>query len=150
MRQAVAYRQNSPSRKVLEVFDVDSWVQILQIYEEEIGLQYPCLDIRHLVGRICQIKTELNQAEGHGEEATANVPPRDRNVHDIAFVILAIISAFVDPSATELSDTFVGEICGTRMLNTHLRNVDVEDLKLLVLTVSKHSKIIRTTTQLIL
>jgi hypothetical protein len=114
---------------VLDVFDVDSWVQILQTYEEEIGLQYPCIDIRHVVGKICQAKAPATQPR----TATTNIG--DRNLEDMALVLLAIISAFVDPEASDVAMPHVEEICGTIMMRTHLDNVQLEDLRLLILTV---------------
>ncbi|KAK0391668.1 hypothetical protein NLU13_1167 [Sarocladium strictum] len=133
MQQAVANRRSPASGGVLGVFDVESWIQLLHTYEEEIGMQYPCIDTRHLIGRICRAKAVSASPDVHAESVGSNASADD-NLEDTALVLLAIISAFTDPAAQDIATPHIEEICGLIMMRTHLSNVKLDDLRLLVLT----------------
>jgi len=55
---------------------------------------------------------------------------------DIALLVCAIVSILADPKAIDVADATVDEIHAAALVKTHLSSIDLDDLTLLVLTVS--------------
>ncbi|UNI22170.1 hypothetical protein JDV02_008083 [Purpureocillium takamizusanense] len=112
------------------------WAGILQSYQEECGLQYPCLDLDEL-------RREIRAANRGIPDS--NTPPRNRRsrsdaamhrqqLGDIALLVCAIVSILADARAIEVADATVDEIHAATLVKTHLSSIDLDDLALLVLT----------------
>ena len=132
IEQVVTLRTSLPTRSILDAFDMDSWVDILQTYKEEVGLQYPILEIDQWERNIRRAK--CGTASVHTRTDRTKPQPRQR-VDDTAILILAVVSSFSSAEATGIVYPLVEDIASAALARTHFNNVDKNDLTLLVLSV---------------
>ncbi|KAI1016951.1 hypothetical protein LB504_007172 [Fusarium proliferatum] len=116
----------SPQR-ALEGLDHSSWCQVLAIYEEEVGMMYPFLDID-------QLRHEILDGRTRPESDS----PRSRSLYgggigNIAFLVLAIVSSFESSKAVEIVSPVVEEVFVSTIPKTYLRSPDLGGLTLLTL-----------------
>ncbi|KAJ6442397.1 fungal specific transcription factor [Purpureocillium lavendulum] len=111
------------------------WAGILQSYQEECGLQYPCLDLDELK---YEIRTASRGKAGpnpqSGTRSRSDASMQKQRLGDIALLIAAIVSTLADPKAIEVADSTVDEIHAAALVKTHLSSIDLDDLTLLILT----------------
>ncbi|KAJ4281990.1 hypothetical protein BFJ70_g7802 [Fusarium oxysporum] len=115
-------------RGALEALDQSFWCRILAIYEEEVGMMYPFLDIHQLSHEIIDGKTRSD----------FDCPPSSslysEGVGNIAFLVLAIVSSFEGSKAVEIASPVVEEAFVSTIPKIHLQSPDLGDLTLLALT----------------
>ncbi|CZR39267.1 uncharacterized protein FPRO_05541 [Fusarium proliferatum ET1] len=114
-------------RRALEALDHSFWCQVLAIYEEEVGMMYPFLDIDHLRHRILEGRTRSDSDS-----------PRSRSlcggdIGNIAFLVLAIVSSFEGSKAVEIVSPVVEEVFVSTIPKIYLRSPDLAGLTLLTL-----------------
>ncbi|KAM0211460.1 hypothetical protein ACHAQD_010253 [Fusarium lateritium] len=114
-------------RRVLEALDGSFWSRVLQIYEEEVGLMYPFLDIDQLSHVILERKRRC-----YFESLPSNSLYGEGVAH-IAFLVLAIVSSFEGSKAVEIANSVVEEAFVSTIPKIHLQSPSLSDLTLLVL-----------------
>ncbi|KAJ4327902.1 hypothetical protein N0V84_001713 [Fusarium piperis] len=117
----------------LATLSSSDWMQILQVYEEEIGLQYPFLDIHELQETIRSTKQAT--AQEHPERLDAHAPRRryQERIDDISTLIFSTVSILADPSSAERSKHSVESIYGAAVSRSQLGNLNEDDLVLIIL-----------------
>ncbi|RSM09061.1 hypothetical protein CDV31_007828 [Fusarium ambrosium] len=117
----------------LSTLSLSDWMQIIQVYEEEIGLQYPFLDIQELQETIRSTKQGTSQ--GRSERLDGHISGRryqDR-LDDILTLIFYTVSILADPASTERSKPSVEAIYGGAVSRSQLGNLNEDDLVLIIL-----------------
>ena len=111
-------------------------MQIIQVYEDEIGLQYPFLDIQELQGTIRSTKQGTTQ--GRSERLDVHISGRryQERLDDILNLIFYTVSILADPASAERSKPSVESIYGGAVARTQLGNLNEDDLVLIILVVS--------------
>ncbi|RKK74065.1 hypothetical protein BFJ69_g8804 [Fusarium oxysporum] len=115
-------------RGALEALDQSFWCRILAIYEEEVGMMYPFLDIDQLSHEIIDGKTRS------GFDCPPSSSLYGGGVGNIAFLVLAIVSSFEGSKAVEIASPVVEEAFVSTIPKIHLQSPDLGDLTLLALT----------------
>ncbi|RKK26227.1 hypothetical protein BFJ65_g4122 [Fusarium oxysporum f. sp. cepae] len=115
-------------RGALEALDQSFWCRILAIYEEEVGMMYPFLDIHQLSHEIIDGKTRS------GFDCPPSSSLYSEGVGNIAFLVLAIVSSFEGSKAVEIASPVVEEAFVSTIPKIHLQSPDLGDLTLLALT----------------
>ncbi|KAM0426604.1 hypothetical protein ACHAPT_008298 [Fusarium lateritium] len=112
---------------------LNDWVQIIQVYEDEIGLQYPFLDIHELRETIRSTKQATSQ--GAPEMLHSHIPKRryQERVEDISTLIFAAVSILADPVSAERSKPLVEAIYTGAVSRSQLGNLNEDDLVLIIL-----------------
>ncbi|KAI1010627.1 hypothetical protein LB503_004885 [Fusarium chuoi] len=118
---------NVSPRRALETLDHSFWCQVLAIYEEEVGMMYPFLDIDQLRHEILDGRTRSDSNS-----------PRSRSLYgggigNIAFLVLAIVSSFEGSKAVEIVSPVVEEVFVSTIPKIYLRSPDLAGLALLTL-----------------
>jgi hypothetical protein len=129
IRRAIEYRTVGSIGGALAAFDMETWMGVLQLWDEEVGLQYPLLNIHQL----------LNEIDGAKQNAASPKPSPSSNYQyaaDIAFLVLAILSCIKDASAIEVADPAVQQLHGIVLVQVHTGRLRRESMVLLLLTVS--------------
>ncbi|KAM5359475.1 hypothetical protein ACJZ2D_014453 [Fusarium nematophilum] len=131
IQQVISHRTNRADGSALNVFDMDSWSEILRTYEDEVGLQYPFLEIDELERSIKVVKEQT--PAGYLQLSTSERRHQEQ-VEDIALLVLAVISSFGDATAAEIANPLVEELFRTVIVRVHLNDVDKYDLTMLIFT----------------
>jgi hypothetical protein len=127
VRQAIEYRTVGSVGGALAAFNMETWVAVLQLWDEEVGLQYPLLNIHQLLG-------EINAAKQDAASPRPSPGSKYQYASDIAFLVLAILSCIRDASAVEVADPAVQELHGIVLVQVHTGSIKREPVVLLLLT----------------
>lgn len=120
-------RRGTPGA-VLAGLEVDYWMEVLSIYEDEIGLQYPFLDMDDLRRKIKRAKQDRLGTE------TLRTRGGER-IEDLALMVHAIVCILADPEAGDLVNTFAEDVYVAAMGRCQLNGANKDDLSLLILSV---------------
>lgn len=114
---------------------LSDWMQIIQVYEEETGLQYPFLDIQALQEAIRSTKKASTQ--GRSERLDAHAPRRryQGRIDEVSTLIFSAVSILADPASAERSKRSVEAIYGGAVSRSQLGNLNEDDLVLIILAV---------------
>ncbi|KAL5608583.1 hypothetical protein FOVSG1_003264 [Fusarium oxysporum f. sp. vasinfectum] len=115
-------------RGALDALDQSFWCRVLAIYEEEVGMMYPFLDIDQLSHEIIGGKTRS------GFDCPPSSSLYSEGVGNIAFLVLAIVSSFEGSKAVEIVSPVVEDAFVSTIPKIHLQSPDLGDLTLLALT----------------
>ncbi|EFW99796.1 fungal specific transcription factor domain containing protein [Grosmannia clavigera kw1407] len=124
LQKLVNHRLHGSPGGVLAALSEECWADILYTYDEEIGLQYPFLDIADLQRDISQAVHQ--RADGYFSQHD--------QISDIATLILAVVAIFTDSDSAEISNALVQNIFTDAIARTHLAGGDRQSLSLLTLT----------------
>ncbi|PKK41575.1 hypothetical protein CI102_14569 [Trichoderma harzianum] len=131
LEKLLVHRASKATGNVLAFVDNDRWLSIIAFYEEEIGVQYPFLNLEELKRRITEIDNTQNMKD---EQSPSDTRPSRSQVENIAIHILAIISIFADARAIGIANPWVEEVYAATVARTQLQStVDAADLCLLIL-----------------
>lgn len=113
--------RHSSNSSVLELLEMDTWTAALQTYHEEIGMQYPFLDMESLARRI--------------QSARENKCRHDSRIEDIACLIVGLVASLEDPAAVDVAGALVHEIFNAAIIRVHTSadGSDKDDISLLIL-----------------
>ncbi|KAM3450213.1 hypothetical protein MY3296_006322 [Beauveria thailandica] len=124
MQQLIDHRKTGAAPGTFAPLDKELWIRIIDIYEEEVALQYPFLDLEDLRHRI-----------------RASTPPSETNpaspdqaaIEDIMSLVLSVASSIVDPGTLPVANSFVESLFSAAMLRTQLGAVNKSDLSIIIL-----------------
>lgn len=138
LEKLLFHRANNAPGNALAYVDNDRWLSIIALYEEEIGIQYPFLNLDELRREITQGDVR-NAKDDHSRQSKP--PPGTKasriQIENIAIHLLAIISIFADARTIEIANPWVEEIYAGTVARTQLDStVNAADLCLLILAVS--------------
>lgn len=120
----------------LSTLSLSDWMQIIQVYEEEIGLQYPFLDIQELQDTIRSTKQGTTQGRSERHDAHISRRRYQERLDDILTLIFYTVSILADPASVERSKPSVESIYGGAVARSQLGNLNEDDLVLIILGVS--------------
>jgi hypothetical protein len=129
--QDLINRRGTPGA-VIAGLDVNHWVEVLSIYQDEIGLQYPYLDIEDL-------KRKINLAKQDNLGTDTLRSRGDERLDDLALMVHAIVSILADSAAGDVVNALAEEIFTTVTGRAQLNGADKDDLSLLILAVRPFS-----------
>ncbi|KAF4959000.1 hypothetical protein FSARC_10869 [Fusarium sarcochroum] len=118
---------NISPREALEALDESFWCRVLRIYEEEVGMMYPFLDINQLSNEV------LNKERRPYFDRPPSGSLHSEGVENIAFLVLAIVSSFEGSKAVEIVNPVVEEAFVSMIPKIHLQSPRLSDLTLMVL-----------------
>lgn len=138
LEKLLFHRANSAPGNALAYVDNDRWLSIIALYEEEIGIQYPFLNLDELRREIIGADVRIAKDDSSRQP---NPPPGAKasriQIENIAIHVLAIISIFADARTIEIANPWVEEIYAGTVARTQLDStVNAADLCLLILAVS--------------
>ncbi|KAL7908389.1 hypothetical protein GGI35DRAFT_470043 [Trichoderma velutinum] len=130
LEKLLVHRASKATGNVLAFVDNDRWLSIIAFYEEEIGVQYPFLNLEELKRQI----TEFDSKNIKDEQSSSDTKPSRSQVENIAIHILAIISIFADARAIGIANPWVEEIYAETVAKSQLQStINAADLCLLIL-----------------
>lgn len=138
LEQLLLHRANNTLGNVLAFIDNDRWLSIIAFYEEEIGVQYPFLNLEELKRQVTE-GDPRNAKDDHllPSQSSSDTKPSRSQVENIAIHILAIISIFADARAIGIANPWIEETYAATVARTQLQStVNAADLCLLILAVS--------------
>ncbi|ATY58690.1 fungal specific transcription factor domain-containing [Cordyceps militaris] len=126
MQQLIDHRKTTAGAALgtFAPLDKELWIRIIDIYEEEVALQYPFLDLETLRHRI--------RASAPPSE-TNPVPDDQGGIEDIMSLVLSVASSIVDPGTLPVANSFVEGLFSRAMLRTQLGAVNKTDLSIIIL-----------------
>ncbi|KAJ6788167.1 hypothetical protein PWT90_11125 [Aphanocladium album] len=124
MQQLIDHRKTGTPAGTFAPLDKELWIRIIDIYEEEVALQYPFLDLENLRNRI---RAAAPPSEGNP------VPEDQSGVEDIMALVLSVASSIVDSGTLTVANSFVENLYSTAMLRTQLGAVNKTDLSIIIL-----------------
>ncbi|KAH7010211.1 fungal-specific transcription factor [Ilyonectria destructans] len=130
IQQLIDHRSHGAPGGLLAAFEAKYWIKLLLIYEEEIGLQYPFLDIEKLKQDIRAIHIARSSVGAHSTVPKAR---KEERLEDVALVIHAIVSTLADPAAIEIANPAIDGIFTGAIGRTQLNGVDRDELCVLIL-----------------
>ncbi|CAI4217673.1 unnamed protein product [Parascedosporium putredinis] len=123
VRQAHEWRLNNSSGSLVRFVGLQSWLHVLHVYEEEIGLQNPFIDLGSLredVKATCQeLAPEPGPLEGGGEH--------------VLILILALVAVLESLDVSQLTDSFTQKSRQYAASKSHGEVVKENTIQLLVL-----------------
>ena len=129
------------SKDVLQALSAQQWEDVLDLYEEEVGTQYPLLDMGELRD---QIRTSIVTREQTSSNPTATFSslnpgsPKWQQSQDIATLMIACVSSIADPDVLEPTRRTVEQTAGAAIGRTLFGKVNRDDLIIIILAVSLH------------
>lgn len=147
LRTLTEARDRERPGAALAAFSLDHWRGVLQIWTEEIGHQYPFIDIPRLTLDIeytARDAAEPPPPPTHTSSPPPSAPSRTasedmnhrRNVEDMALLVLAVVAIVVDPTLIDAANPLGEEIYRDVLIKTHLADVDRADVSLMAVAVS--------------
>ncbi|KAL7813655.1 hypothetical protein V8C44DRAFT_327443 [Trichoderma aethiopicum] len=135
LEQLLLHRASNSPGDVLTFIDNERWISIISFYEEEIGVQYPFLNLEELKRQITEVNPKSAEDDHHVQPQS---PPSTKvsrsQIEGIAIHILAIISIFADARAIGLANPWVEEVYAATVAKTQLQStINAADLCLLIL-----------------
>lgn len=126
MQQLIDHRKTGAPPGTFAPLDKELWIRIVDIYEEEVALQYPFLDLENLRHRVraAALPNESNP-----------VPDDQVAIEDIMSLVLSVASSIVDPGTLTVANSFVESLYSDAMLRTQLGAVKKTDLSIIILAV---------------
>jgi hypothetical protein len=131
LKNLIAQRSTGKQLSLLSLIPMSRWLEILDQYEEEIGLLYPFLDITELM-------KQLRDAAGQGLS-----PAQDRQgakasqeLDEVLMLVLAVMAVLEDPAISDSIDTLAEDIMVNTWRRTHMGNVSSHDVNLHILMVN--------------
>lgn len=129
------HRKQHPRSGILAALEREVWHDNVQVYQEEIGIQYPVVDLEELSRHIDGV------GEGDGKDTKAIYgSTTDRGttepLDETAMLAMLIASVLIDSTMNELAKELVEEVFSSAVARTQLNTVHLDDLTLLTLTVS--------------
>lgn len=120
LREVISLRNTEKSEGgVLELLGMETWAEVLRTYDEEIGMQYPVLDIEAMIGRI--------------RTARETKCRDDRCIEDIACLVICLVSCLTASAVVDIASPLVHEIFSAAIVRVHTEVVEEGDLVLLIL-----------------
>ncbi|KAF2998370.1 hypothetical protein E8E14_006087 [Neopestalotiopsis sp. 37M] len=122
--------QNRSSRKptpLLSIIPVPRWLEILDMYEEEIGLLYPFLDVTELRNNLRDSSLQLTDQE-HRQEVRLGT-----KLDEVLILVLAVMAVLEEPDVSTLGDDFVEQVVSGTWRRVHTGNVADHDITLSIL-----------------
>lgn len=126
MQQLIDHRGTGSPARNFAPLDKELWIRIVDIYEEEVALQYPFLDLENLRLRVRTAGTQSDNAP---------IPEDQAGVEDIMALVLSVASSIVDPGTLRVANTFVEGLFSAAMVRTQLGAVNKTDLSIIILAV---------------
>lgn len=126
MQQLIDHRKSGALPGGFAPLDRELWIRIIDIYEEEVALQYPFLDLESMRQRI---RTSSPRGD------SSPVPEDQAGVEDIMSLVLSVASSIVDPGTLSVANAFVEKLFSAAMLRTQLGAVNKTDLSIIILAV---------------
>ncbi|KAL9473239.1 hypothetical protein ACSS6W_007619 [Trichoderma asperelloides] len=135
LEKLLIHRANNAPGNALAYVDNDRWLNIIALYEEEIGIQYPFLNLDELRRQITEGDVRNTKDDSSRQPAP---PPGGKasriQIENIAIHVLAIISIFADARTIEIANPWVEEVYAGTVARTQLDStVNAADLCLLIL-----------------
>lgn len=129
LRKLLEHIQNGSPNGFFAALSQDCWDSILLAYHEEIGLQYPFVDLNELrkdIGLETTLKTDRDSLQ-HSQ------------LSGIATLILAIVAIFTDYESLDASDALVEDIFSGAIARAHLADSDKYNVYTIILSVNSSS-----------
>ncbi|KAH6603738.1 fungal specific transcription factor domain-containing [Trichoderma cornu-damae] len=135
LERLLFHRANRTPGNVLTYIENDRWISIIAFYEEEIGIQYPFLNLEELRREITEAEPMDSLDDHLLQPKSPSDPKADRSqIEDIAIHILAIISIFSDAQAIGIASPWVEDTYASTVARSQLQSVvNAADLCLLIL-----------------
>lgn len=126
MQKVIDHRKSGAARGTFAPLETDHWINIFQVYEEEVGMQYPFIDLGEL-------RRTVHAAESntYGPSASEYLA----SIEDIATLILAVVSSLADPDTVEVANDLVGVLFGAALVRTQLTTANKTDMTIVILAV---------------
>lgn len=129
LSQRLASTGRQPPR--LTLVPTCRWLEILDQYEEEIGLLYPFLDITDLRSQLRDVAGPESGPSPGAQETRVN-----QELEEVLILILAVMAVLEDPAISDSVDGLTEEIVASTWRRTHTGNTSSHDVNLLILVVS--------------
>ncbi|EHK18594.1 uncharacterized protein TRIVIDRAFT_194307 [Trichoderma virens Gv29-8] len=135
LEQLLAHRASKTTGNVLAFVDNDRWLSIIAFYEEEIGVQYPFLNLEELKRQVIEVDPRNAKDEHHLlSQPSSDAMPSRSQIENIAIHILAIISIFADARAIGIANPWIEETYAATVARTQIQStINAADLCLLIL-----------------
>lgn len=126
MQRVIDHRKISGNRGKFAPLEADHWMNIFQVYEEEVGMQYPFIDLGELRRTVQAVESNTYGPNAVGEFAS---------LEDMATLILAVVSSLADPDTVDVANDFVGDLFGAALVRTQLTTANKTDMTVVILCV---------------
>ncbi|PKS10910.1 hypothetical protein jhhlp_002668 [Lomentospora prolificans] len=123
LRQAYNWRLSNGAEGLASFIGLNQWLSIIKKYEEEIGLQYPFMDL-DTIGD--ELKTVCLSSAMESRLITSN------KEHILA-LLLAIVAVLENPDVSKLADTFTEKSREYAAVKSQTETVDEDTIRLLML-----------------
>ncbi|KAH8680755.1 hypothetical protein BX600DRAFT_504510 [Xylariales sp. PMI_506] len=131
LRKANEYLSKNTSARLVTALDADSWLDVIDLYEEEIGLQYPFLDLDGLREDIRAVAQDVAPIPFY--DSSSEEQPGSTRRDQILSFLLAILAVLEDPDVSELADSFTIKARQTTVWRAQLETVDEQTIYLFIL-----------------
>lgn len=120
-------RANRKPRPLLAIIELPRWLEILDTYEEEIGLLYPFLDVTELRNQLRDSSSsplnQENKQDGHN----------GTKLDEVLTLVLAVMAVLEEPDVSTLGNDFVERVVSETWKRVHTVNVTDHDITLSIL-----------------
>jgi hypothetical protein len=117
------------SQPLLSIIPLPRWLEILDAYEDEIGLLYPFLDVTEL-------RNQLRDSSAHTLQQGAKQQMRVREkLEEILILVLAVMAVLEEPDISRSSDEFTEQVMAGTWRRVHTGDVTDHDVNLSILMV---------------
>ncbi|KAL7928665.1 hypothetical protein V8C35DRAFT_317668 [Trichoderma chlorosporum] len=135
LEQLLSHRSSKTTGNVLAFVDNDRWLSIIAFYEEEIGVQYPFLNLEELKHQITEVDPRKTKDEHLlSSSSSSDARPTRTQIENIAIHMLAIISIFADARAIGIANPWIEETYAATVARSQLQtDINAADLCLMIL-----------------
>ena len=136
IQQALPSASHHPDRDPIRAFSKEEMIRLCRVYEEEMGLMYPILDIEQVIIHGTNLHNFVEAAIRTGLADPSN----PKGIHDeqscILKVILAISTVLEGDGQSEIGFRLFESVRGAADRYLHSETIEIKSLPFLVLVVS--------------
>ncbi|CAK7223893.1 hypothetical protein SEUCBS140593_005387 [Sporothrix eucalyptigena] len=142
LRTLTENRERDRPGAALAAFSSEHWKGVLQIWAEEVGLQYPFIDTVRLAQEIESAShdadTQPTFTPTSPQNTTVPLPNLEhrRYVEDTAILILMVVCLIVEPALVGTANPLAEEIYRDVLVRTHLSDVNRDDVAVMAVAAS--------------
>ncbi|KAH8195995.1 hypothetical protein TruAng_009833 [Truncatella angustata] len=128
LRVLIQERAERKPQPLLSIIAMSRWLEILDFYEEEIGLLYPFLDVTDIRNQLRDASSHLPNPEDAGQDIKLS-----HKLEEVLVLVLAVMAVLEEPDVSGLCDEFAERVMVGTWRRAHTGNVSDHDVNLSIL-----------------
>lgn len=132
LRDTHEQKMRNPDSSVLSILSLRQCLDIIDLYEDEIGQLYPFLELEALRATLSRIHTDgpsLPSVKHSSDQQVRN------DTNDIVILLVAVMAVLENPDVDQIAEKFTTETRRALAFTTQMEGTREQDIQALILVV---------------